>query len=628
MATKQQFTFDEYEDYKYWPQWKLDFQDVVNLDEIEESAVEAYWVDVVDDWLRESREKFMPVKKQWAYAIRCFEQSIERMGSISVAQIAPEHTDLPFLYKAILDLVALLFDTLPRPTFQSKQSSEDDFVNGLNYFANWEMDAADFDMLMYDIGLDIQLCNLGILKLTVDKSLEGPFGQEGRIQFRRVEPRFVMPDPCTPKLDWKLSRYIGVAEPYDVGDLRSMYPFAADLIEGEAQYSTSRADLEDNEDEPSGRIISSPANDNSLPFSPGERQRALLKEFWFHDNTVRFVADLEKNEETGIEEPKVDEDGFVVGEWVKRFPKGRCVIVCGDVVLANFANPHESGQPPFVFFAGRPTKSALTPGDATFLRVVERKMNSIYKKIHIMAEVNTERPTIIDSMAFDAPSRWRKVSSMADAIIQVRNGSQVSVMLPGEIPQFVSPYLQFLDAFFSDLMGIQAVQRGQLTEGAQLSAQALGDLQDQAGTRSRMKARFIEAGLKNMGQLLQWLIRETYPSDFTIKMTDPDTKKAVDLQWKNQKDGDEYPVAIQAGSSLPGAKQGAYQQARQLYQDGIVDDEYVLACAQIPGADKIAQRTQQKALTRIETQSEGRALGLQIKEIEKQIDKVGAPPKE
>lgn len=628
METRQQFTLDEYNDYKYWPDWKLDFQNVEDLDEISEEDVEAYWVEVVDDWLRESREKFMPVKKQWAYAIRCFEQSIERMGSISVAQLAPEHTDLPFLYKAILDLVALLFDTLPRPTFQSKQSTEDDFVNGLNYFANWEMDAADFDMLMYDIGLDIQLCNLGILKLTVDKSLDGPFGQEGRIQFRRVEPRFIAPDPLTPKLDWKLSRYIGVAEPYDVGDIRAMYPYAADLIKGESQYSTSRADLEDtDDDQTSGRVISSPANDNSLPFSPGERQRALLKEFWFHDQTVKFVADLEKDE-NGVDQPKVDEDGFVVGEWEKRFPKGRCVVVCGDVLLANFANPHESGQPPFVFFAGRPTKSALTPGDATFLRVVERKMNSIYKKIHLMAEVNTERPTIIDSGAFDAPSRWRKTRTYADAIIQVRQGSNVGVMVPGEIPNFVSPYLQFLDAFFGDLMGIQAVQRGQLTEGAQLSAQALGDLQDQAGTRSRMKARFIEAGLKNMGQLLQWLIRETYPSDFTIQMTDPDTHQPKTVAWKNQKDGDEYPVAIQAGSSLPGAKQGAYQQALTLYREKIVDGTYVLACAQIPGAEKIDARNQQKQNEAIMTQAEGRAMGLQTKELMKPDGEPGAKPKD
>jgi hypothetical protein len=255
-------------------------------------------------------------------------------------------------------------------------------------------------------------------------------------------------------------------------------------------------------------------------------------------------------------------------------------------------------------------------------------MNSIYKKIHIMAEVNTERPTIIDSGAFDAPSRWRKVSSMADAIIQVRNGSQVTVMQAGEIPNFVSPYLQFLDAFFGDLMGIQAVQRGQLTEGAQLSAQALGDLQDQAGTRSRMKARFIEAGLKNMGQLLQWLIRETYPSDFTIQMTDPDTKKPVSLEWKNQKDGDEYPVAIQAGSSLPGAKQGAYQQAMALYREKIVDDEYVLDCAQIPGADKILARNQQKQNDAIKTQAEGRAMGLQTKELMKPSGEAGAKPKE
>jgi hypothetical protein len=127
---------------------------------------------------------------------------------------------------------------------------------------------------------------------------------------------------------------------------------------------------------------------------------------------------------------------------------------------------------------------------------------------------------------------------------------------------------------------------------------------------------------------MQWLIRETYPEDYEVPTTDPSSKKQVMVKWSNQRDGDEYPVAIQAGSSLPGAKQGAYQQAVGLYDKGIVDDEYVMACAQVPVAQKISQRTEQKKQEMIRTQAQGRAEGLQVKELMKPDQGPGAKPKE
>lgn len=632
------FTLEEYAEYVKRPKWQDDFPDEDFSDQSPEEIEEwcdKYWVACVDDWLSQSVLHWKSVKREWAQAVRRFEQFTERLREVASSKADPAFTNLPFLYQGLIELVALLFDSLPRPSYQSRQATVDDFAGALNYFATWEYDANDFDMLMYDVGLDIQLFNLGVLKFTVDDSQEGPFARTGRIQIRRTEPRYIHPDPYAQKMDWDYMAWLIEASPYDVGEIRRMYPDRGFMVHPETHYSVTRADEDqgdgDNDDIP-GQVITSPANWNKGgPFTIGERGRALLKECWLKDETLEFVAEEEWFTNTVVDpdgnttelvpgggagwmQPKVDDDGYVIGSWQKKYPHGRYIVTCNKVKLVDIPNPYAHKEPPYVFFRGRPSKTCLSPGDATFLIVVERKLNDIYNRIFRMAQANIERPKLADAGAFDAPKKWQNIEAAADMIIQVRPDSRFETMEAGEVPNFVAPFAQFLKAFFDDLLGVNAVMQGKLTEGAQLSSEALGALQDQAGTRTRMKARFIEAGLKKAGYIMMWLIRSTYKSDISIKITDPSTKKEKEVKWDPEKAEDDYVVVIHAGSSLPGAKQGAYQQAMSMYRERIVDDEYVLQTAQIPGAAAILERKRKKQLEDIQAQAMGKVLGLTVKD--------------
>lgn len=631
------FTPEEYADYIRRPYWQDDFpdEDFSNMDDGDiRQFCEAYWVACVDDWLSQSVLHWKSVKREWAQAVRRFEQFTERLREISSSKADPAFTNLPFLYQGLVELVALLFDSLPRPSYQSRQSTVDDFAGALNYFATWEYDANNFDMLMYDVGLDIQLFNLGILKFTVDDSKEGPFARTGRIQIRRTEPRYIHPDPYAQKMEWEYMAWLIEASPYDVGEIRRMYPDKGFMVAPETHYSITRADEDqgdgDNDDIP-GTVISSPANANrGGPFTIGERGRALLKECWLKDETLEFVAEEEWYVNTivgpdgstleeypglgaGFFQPKVGDDGYVIGSWQMKYPNGRYIVTCNGVLLLDIPNPYAHKEPPYVFFRGRPSKTCLSPGDATFLIVVERKLNDIYNRVFRMAQANIERPKLADAGVFDAPKKWQNIEAAADMIIQVRPGSTFTTMEGGDIPPFVQPFAAFLKGFFDDLLGVNAVMQGKLTEGSQLSSEALGALQDQAGTRTRMKARFIEAGLKKAGYIMMWLIRSTYKSDLTVKITDPSTKDVKEVKWDPEKAEDDYVVVIHAGSSLPGAKQGAYQQAMSMYREKIVDDEYVLQTAQIPGANAILERKRKKQLEDITADATGKVLGLSIK---------------
>jgi hypothetical protein len=628
--TRRKFTPEEYEEEQRKPIWQTEYKDdgtsFQNFDDYE-----AYYVRVIEHWLKLSREKFKPIKREWAYAIQRFERFTERFRDLSTSKADPATTELPILNKGIIELVAMLFDSLPRPQFSSRQASEDELVGALNYYATEEMDANNFDMTMYRIGLDIQLCNLGVLHQIVDYDDSGPFKHPGRILFRRIEPRYCHPDPFGGALHFDQMKYFIHAEPFDIADIRAMFPERGELVDSEADYSLS--DDYDREgdkrgDGGSGEGIISPTNMESGPMTPRSRGRSLLKQCWFHHDHWEFVAEQktlvdsagntveDKHPESSYD---IDEDGYVKGVWIPKYPKGRMITIANGRLLVDQGNPYRHGQLPYDFYIGRPSTMILSPGDASFLIVIERKLNDIYTRQMAMAQANIEQPTIIDRSAFDSSAKWKNLEASATAIIPVSDNSRVQKLIPGEIPNFVTPLAAFLMNFFDDFCGLQGVQKGRVAEGSQLSADAISDLLGQGGTRPRMKGRFVEFGLKDTGYKLQWNIRETYPSG--VKAVIQDTAnpgQTKEVLFDRDAFGDDYAVIITAGSSLPGAKQSAYQQALTLYRENIVDDEYVLQTAQVSEADKIIQRKTDKELAKIEAQGAGRAMGLQLKQEEKQ----------
>lgn len=642
VAINPKFTPAQYEAYCKKEDWEYDLDDDGTPLFKSEYERDAYFVACVDRWMESSREHFRATKKEWAYAIMRFERFTERMKELSSAQADPAYTQLPFLFKALLELVALLFDTLPRPQYVSRQATEDEFTSAMNYCGNWEMDADDFDMKMYDIGLDVQLCNLGILKQTIDPNQSGPFNKEKRIVSRRIEPRYFHPDPLAQKADWEYCKYWIFSEPMDLSDIRTLYPMKGFNVTQEAAYSTTRVDSEygERQDEGDAHIIRSPANAMGGPLTVGERGRAMLKECWLKDKTVYFVADTEWVDNMGTDEAgnskeitagegttyerlKVDDDGYVVGSWKPRYPNGRMIVTAHGELLCDIPNPFRHKVPPYTLFRGRPSKGVLSPGNATFLIIVEKKLNDIYLRVMQMAQANTEQPTIIDQGAFDAPKKWQNVEGTSATILQVRPGARVAKMIAAEIPNFVYPFASFLKTFFDDLMGIQAIMRGQLQDGAQLAAQTVGQLQDMAGTRNRMSARYLENGLEKYGYQLMWNMRQTYPGSLKVTIIDPVTKKPKEVTWDDEAMQDDYAVVIQAGSSLPGAKEGSGKLMERLYDRKIVGPGAVLDAYQVPGKERLLAEQKQREEEQIKAQAAGRALGLQIKELTKPDDKAG-----
>lgn len=618
------------DEYKNLEPWQLDLDEEGDQRFTSEEEYDEYLIALTDDLVREAKRGYKAVRREWARAAARFERSLDKLSTLGGASNDPAWSDLPFLYKAILELVAILFDSLPRPQYLSRQSTEDEFVGAINYWSAWELDVAEFDMLMFDVGLDVNLFNLGVLKQTIDGEQSGPFDQDGRIIFKRIEPRAMLFDPYAQSTKWDDNRYIIEVHAEDLATIRKMFPIDGFRVNPDPRYSLPRGDKDSVEEEDDGGgVMDSPANRLGGPFSTGERGRALIRELWLHDESLEFctedewVPELDSDEKPkyddhgypmGEYKPKEDINGDVIGYYRRRYPNGRLIVTAGDVVLLDIPNPYRHKLPPYTFFRGRPTKKALSVGDASFLLIVEKKMNEIYGRVMRNAMCNIATPLLVDSGAFDAPKKYRNITDDPDLVIQLRPNAQIRHLAAGEIPNFIYPFATFLKSFFDDLMGVQGVMRGQLEQGSQLSAEAMGQLQDQASSRVRMKSRLIESGLKNFGYQLMWNIRQTYPSQKSFVIMDPSTGKPSPLNWNDDEAQDDYACVIQAGSSLPGAKMGAYKQAMELYREGIVDDEFVLDAGQVPGKQNILQRTQQKRDKRLKIAIEAKEMGVDAKE--------------
>lgn len=627
-------TLAQYEAYDAQEPWQFDILDGKPFKDQEQW--EKYWVGFIETKLQQSREKSRRNKREWWRAIQEYELFDDKQMKSPTEQ-NPCDSKIPWVRIGVRNRVALLLDNAPVPQFEPRQDSQEQFVAGLNYCSEWELDANDFQETLYDWVTDIQLCGLGILKTTIDPNETGPFGHVNRIEVETVEPRYFHPDPSAKSVSLKRMKWFIVAAPYDIGTIRLRYHESGGRVDSEPAYdSVGQMGLDKDGDYITGRVMQSPANDGR-DVQTGFEGKAVVKEMWLKDYSKRFVADdelVDNLDENGDEvikgkgrvywRIKTDEDGFVIGSWQRRFPSWRCVVAANNVMLENFENPYWHDEPPYVFCRGVVSKQLMPPGDASHMLVLARKLNSLYMKVMYMADANTERPTIADQGSFDAPKRWSNLQGLADIVLQVRANAKFYKLEAGEIPLFVAPLLAKLEDLLGELIGIPGIMRGQLSEGAQLPVQSIQELQDVAAAPLRMQAKQIEQALKRFGNQMSWLVRESYPeSPITFPFVNVTTGETKEEQWYKDGASDALPVAIQVGSALPGAKQGAFEHIFRLYREGVVDDEAVLDADRMPGRHKVLSRKTRKRLAEIKAQSEGRAVGLQIKEKQNPSGKPG-----
>ena len=184
--------------------------------------------------------------------------------------------------------------------------------------------------------------------------------------------------------------------------------------------------------------------------------------------------------------------------------------------------------------------------------------------------------------------RWRTT------IITKNQGTEVNRLDAKELPGSFFGFLSWIESKFNDLTGVSNINQGMLQKGAQLSADAIAQLQGASAANIKMKQNLLEQAEKEFGFQLQWNIRQACDDAVSVQLNDPASGDSINLAWNIGDDQPDYGVNIQVTSSLPANKAGIMSTGMQLYEKGAIDRQAFLDQIKYPGRGEVVKRMKQR----------------------------------
>ena len=301
-----------------------------------------------------------------------------------------------------------------------------------------------------------------------------------------------------------------------------------------------------------------------------------------------------------------------------KYPRGRRVIIIGDVLISDGENPYEDGGFPF-----RQWKCYEVPGK--FWAISEVEMLISPQKV-----VFDLQNDIIDNANLTSNPIWiidkncgvekGSLNNKKGLVIRKNPGTEVKRDAPPSIPAYVENAIEMFKKDIEMISGVYDVTRGERPAGI-TAASAIQALNEQSQGRIKLKVQVLEDFLGDVFSL--WLKRTQQfwvtsrsiriMGDETQTQPEQDPNQSQQIQQpqsfplgngktmsftsvsKDEIDGD-YDVEIAAGSTLPINKSARLQQLIQLAQttaeDGMpmVDRQTVLENADIPNVLEVTKR--------------------------------------
>jgi hypothetical protein len=631
------FTPAEYEKYHLAPQWQKDHSEFATYTEYE-----GYWAGVIGAWKSSAKSADGKWKNACQRAIKEVEYVDDSSAVFYNYEKSIAYQTIAIAYAQIQEQVAMLCNNFPQPQITSTQEAENNYVAALNKLMDAEIKANVMDKTVIDVVNDGQYYGLGYFKTSIDYTKYGPMGQKGKICIDRVDPADMYIDPKAKLLSWDFMDYVIQEHNMEIGEIRKLYPIKGFRVPDDYESSNYQS-MEEQKAEDT--IISPQPKLNKG--SSWKRQRVKVLECWFKDARLKFQPLRETKVEMKDREAEfdykalvLDEDGSVRGKWVPAYPQGRCVIVTEGYVLEDMPNRFPHGKCPFIFTSFAPSTNLFVPGDATRVTTLAQRINDIITRVHAYAQSEVERPMHGELGVFPNPKMWARVPNKSDRILPVNPGKIFERPQPVEVPQFTWTLLQWYQQMLDMISGSSTVMRGNITDGAQLSAEALQSLQTFASSRLALKAKMLASAMKELGYQLMWLIRMTYNENIQVQVTQADGSPLA-FDWNSDKNvfesGDEddiaqimskegYLVDIKAGTGTPNAMQAQQEAANQLYDRNALDQTALLDAYQYPGRQGIIQRMANQKPQDIAAAAMGKEFGTNVKEFEK-TRRPGAPKK-
>lgn len=549
-------------------------------------------------------------------------------GSMGISDMDDAIANQPIAFAAaqIDERVALLSSNPPHPEIVILQESQIPYVTALNSIITMELEDNDYETTVYGCHYDAEFFNCSVIKTTVNRFERGPYGQMGRICIEQIDPTTIFFDPLAKKLSWKHMNFVIQLHEFEYGEIKSMYPLTAKYIKQDMNDMLPQPNLDMRGATFGADVISSPIPKLARDM-PSNRQKIQVAELWLKDSRERFEAyesadpDLDFNDRW-----EKDEDGYLIGDWKPRYPDGRLIVAAGGRILKDGPNPYAHGQAPFIFIPSAPRSKPASMGNAPKIMVVTRKLNDIMRHIHSYAQSEIPRPMYAEEGAIANPDQAQNAPKGSDKMIYTVRGMKIGRPQAMDLPPFTFTYIQTLQSALDLISGSSAVMRGNISDGAQLSAEALASLQQYASSRLALSARFFNVGIKQLGYQLMWLIRQFYDQEIKVTYTQPDGTPGV-INWESDRKtfetGDpdaiqklrkeeDFTVAIKAGTGQPGQSGNAASSLLEYFKEGLIDREATLDGMQFPNRQSVLARIKKQEESGAFNKAAGKQLGVNL----------------
>lgn len=337
-----------------------------------------------------------------------------------------------------------------------------------------------------------------------------------------------------------------------------------------------------------------------------------------------------------IDEYVEEEEGNKYKVKKMKYPKGRRVIIAGDVLLQDGENPYDDGKFPFVA-----TQCYKLPGqfwgmsEVEELITIQTEMCNLYNSLIDNARLNGNPWVIKDKNSGVEASSLTNVPGL---VVTKNPGSEVKRDAPPAMPSYIQQIIQDLKYDVQVVSGVFDATRGErpasITSGVAIQA-----LQDSSQGRIRLKTQQLEYMLAELGSMWLSRMQQFWNVPRSIRIMGGQT--SVDevpliidgqpVQFKevvrDEIDGD-FDVVIQTGSTMPVNKSARLETVLQLAQtmaeDGmpVVDRRTIIEYCELDNAEDILRRFEEQAQRNAEEQAQQQANQQELMLLQEQNDLV------
>lgn len=525
------------------------------------------------------------------------------------------------IFQAIQSTVPIMTDSRPKFEFLPQDPGDMQFAEIMKMVSDADWTRNNWLMTLTERIYDSHFYGIGYGAVEYD-----PKGKKGTsdIVYRSPDPLAIYPDPNAKDTD-KECRYFIEAEPVDIALIKEEYPELGKFVKPDVM-DVMRG--EKNDLEPYFQLRIPIDETQSLRSSAGSTEglldnKALRKKCYYLDPEIVEVPVVDE-----MGQPRVGPDGQPVTQKQKKYPLGRKMVVAGGVVLEDGPCEYEDGKLPLSRLVNyHLPREFFGMSEVEQLKSPQRMFN---KLISFTLDVLTLMGNPIWVVDVDSGIDTDNLINKPGLVIEKNKNTEVRREEGVQLQPYVLQLIDRLRDWFEAGAGTAEVSQG-INPGGVTAASAIANLQEAAQTRVRLKSRNLDACLQQDGQMYLSRVLQYRDAPTIMRITnnqsatqyfkfhvqpvmDPDGKPMVsetgdpmreaivqEMTAAGLADIQRIPIKgaldcqVSTGTTLPFMKAQKSQEAKDLFDRQLIDQEEVLKTVDWPNYQAVMARMAQAA---------------------------------